>query len=333
MICAADLKLAAGWRVETLTYADRETWLDMRRKDITASEAGALFGEHKYQTLRQLALEKAYGENRPQNAAMRRGAIMEPSVAEAIKIDCGWTLTRSANYLRARAQNPCIRMGATRDYTATGLTGDALLSSSLIRDQALSLGWDDLTEVNLAVECKSVDPYVFEKEWGEHPPKYIIVQAAMQALLSGADGAVVACLVETRMRDLYLYAVPRRDAFEAELVARVADFWRRYDAGDEFPAEAGDNAAMATLYPEAETGQVVDLTDEPGWADLASERARLKMQSDQIDKAIDAIEVRFKDRMREASKAILPGWSITWKTNSKGARVFKCDRATGKKKR
>lgn len=319
--------MTPGWRVEIMSYASREQWLEMRRADITASDAGALFGEHKYQTPRKLAHEKAYGENRPQTAAMRRGKIMEPAVAEAILLDHGWELHRCKTYLRARADDPFVRMGATRDYMLNALSQEALLSSKL-RDQAVALGWDELAETTLTVQCKSVDPVVFEREWGERPPKYILVQTAMEAMLADTDGAIVACLVETRMRDLYLYAVPRRDAFEAELCRRVSDFWQRFERGEDFPVEAGDNADMAQLYPEAETEEVVDLTGEPIWRELAMERDRVKGQLDLLETRVAEIEAKFKDRMRQASKAILPGWVVTWKTDSRGARRFRCERAT-----
>lgn len=319
--------------VEALTYTSREEWLELRRKDITASEAGVLFGEHKYSSLRKLALEKAYGENRPQTAAMRRGKVMEPSVAEAVTIDHGWQLRRSNDYLRARSPtDPFLRIGATRDYVIPALPRELMLRA--LRDQALALGWDAHETAHLALECKSVEPFVFESEWGEHPPKYILVQAAIQAALSGALGTVVACLLENRTRDLFLYAVPRSAAFEAELFARVSDFWRRYEAGEEFAVSAFDNAEMSTTYPQADTDDVVDLTDEAAtWAPLAEERARLKKDLDARKKRVDEIEARFKDRLRGAYKAILPGWSVTWKKDSGGVRRFKCDKDSAANRR
>ena len=317
-----------GWRVEALGYESREDWLELRRQDLTASEAGALFGAHKYLTLRQLAVEKAFGENKPETSVMRRGKIMEPAVAEAVRLDFGWRPVRVDTYLRGRAADPYLRAGATRDYMLPALSRDSMLAG--LREQALALGWDQLgDEVNLALECKSVDERVFDAEWGEHPPKYILVQAAMQAALAGAHGTIVACLVENRARDLFLYAVPRKPAFELELFERIADFWRRWEASEEFAVEAKDNAGMAELYPQAENELVIDLTAEAEeWQGLAAERARLKMQIETIKSRIDEIEARFKDRLRGAVRAILPGWSITWKTNSAGVRTFKCDKAT-----
>jgi predicted phage-related endonuclease len=317
----------AGLQVEAFEYSSREKWLELRRADITASEAGVLFGQHKYMSLRKLALEKAYGENRPQTAAMRRGRIMEPSVAEAVSVDFGWQLRRCSNYLRGRsAADPYLRVGATRDYVIPRLYRDDFMRGGF-GPQAEALGWDRHESIDLALECKSVEPFVWESEWGEHPPKYILVQAAMQAALSGAVGTVVACLLENRTRDLFLYAVPRSPKFEAELFERISDFWRRFEAGEEFAVVANDNAEMAAAYPQADTDMVVDLTGEADeWLALADERARLKLDIEKRKTRIDEIEARFKDRLRGAYKAILPGWSITWKTDSGGVRRFKCDK-------
>lgn len=320
-----------GWRVSAREYASRDEWLSWRRQDVTASEAGALFGVHKYLTARKLTYEKAYGESRQQNSAMRRGKIMEPAVAEAVHVDFGWRMRRSETYLQARAADPLVRLGATRDYHLH-LERDQLLASPL-REQALSLGWDEFESMNLACECKSVDPVVFDNEWGETVPKYHLVQAAQQALLADADGAVVACLLNNRSNDLYLYAVPRKPTFEAELIERVREFWRRCADGIEYPPAAADNAEMSTYFPEVNTDQVIDLSDDPVWEARARELMRLRGEIKKLEARIDALEVLFKDAMRGAARAILPGWSVTWRADTNGKRRFVLAPAKAKKER
>ena len=321
--------LPPGWKVESLPYASRDEWLALRQADLTASEAGALFGVHKYVPPRKLTFEKQYGENRPQNASMRRGKIMEPAVAEAIHIDLGWKMRRSDTYLRARAADPLVRLGATRDYHLH-VTREEVMRSPLA-GQAEALGWDQQDELTLAVECKSVDQYVHEEEWGAGVPRYHIVQAAQQALLADADGAVVACLIENRRKDLLLYAVPRKPVFEAELIARVREFWSRYEAGDDpYPAQGGDNAEMSTYFPEVNTDMVVDLSDDPVWEARARELRDLKATNKRNDKRIDELEALFKAALGEAPSAILPGWSISWRADKNKKRTFRCERKSPK---
>lgn len=323
-----------GWQVEEHARLDRDAWMALRQDDLCASEAGAVFEVHKYQTLRRLARAKAYGETDVQSADMRRGKIMEPAVAEAITLDCGWRPIRRETYLRARAADPLVRMGASLDY-ALEVDAGALAEHPKTRTTVAAAGWETRTgPLALTVECKSVDMGVFEREWANGPPDYTLVQAAQQALLAGADGALVACLIENRAKDLYLYIVPRRPAFEAELVSRVRDFWRAFEAGEEPPVIALDNDFMSDYYPRSDEGEVVNLAEEADeWRPLVAEREGLKLDQKRLQDRINLLEAKLKDRMRDASRALLPGWSITWKTDSRGVRSLKIERSHVKKPR
>jgi len=327
-----------GWRVEEIERGNRAQWMALRQADLCASEAGALFEDpatgraaHKYTTRRRIAMCKAFGEPPEQNADMRRGKIMEPAVAEAIAVDCGWEPQRCSTYLRARADDPLVRMGATRDYVMLVQVAE-LLTDPKTRASAEAAGWAELTErspggeARLVVECKSLDQVVHEREWADGPPAYTVVQAAYQALLDGADGALIACLIENRAKDLHLYAVPRNASFEARLIDEVREFWRAYEAGEEAPVVALDNAYMTDYYPASRDEEVVNLSeDAASWQALVVEREVLKLQQETAQVRIDEIEALIKDEMREASKAILPGWSITWRSNAR-ARPLKIAR-------
>jgi predicted phage-related endonuclease len=321
-----------GWRTSEHPYSSRDEWLEMRKADITASDAGALWGAHKYTTRRKLFLSKSFGENDEQSAVMRRGKIMEPAVAEAIVVDCGWKPERCSSYLRGRAADPLVRLGATRDYRLT-VDADDLLQHPKTRATALAAGWSDFTgrELRLTVECKSVDPAVWEKEWQQGPPVYTVVQSAQQTLLEDADGGLVAALLENRTKDLILYAVRRDPDFEHSLVEQVRGFWRAYEAGEEPEVCGGDNEHMTDYYPTSDESLEVDLADDAAyWTELVLERETLKAGQKTLQKRIDEIEAHIKDRMRDAARAILPGWSITWRTDSRGTRTFKVDRARTK---
>lgn len=319
--------MIAGWRVEEIPRGSRAEWMRRRDTDVTASEAGALFERHKYTTPRKMFLAKAYGEHEEESLVMRRGKIMEPAVAEAVLVDCGWEPERCASYLQARADDPLVRLGATRDYV---LRVDAaeLLMHPKTRDTAVTAGWEDWRgPKRLTMECKSLDPHIWASEWQNGPPAYTVVQAAQQAMLDGADGALVACLLEDRAKSLYVYAVPRHEGFEQRLVGEVRNFWRAFEAGEEPPVVALDNEFMTEYFPTSDEGEVCNLTQEAAvWHALAVERERLKLSVKNDETAIDAIEARFKDRLRTAARAILPGWSVTWKTDKRGTRTFKVER-------
>lgn len=320
-----------GWTVNRLPKGSRMDWLALRREDLTASEAGALFGTHKYTTARKLMYDKAYGETEDRSdSEKRRGQIMEPAVAEAITIDTSLRPRRCDHYLRARAGDPLVRMGATLDYDVR-TDAAVLLADPKTRAGALAAGWTE-GELYLTVECKSVDMGVFEREWANGPPPYHLIQVAQQSLLAGADGGIIACLVENRAKDLFLYPVPRHPAFEAKLVAEAREFWRMFESGEEPPVVALDNQFMATYFPAdpaaGEAAQVVNLSEGAEWFELVEEREGLKMGIDRAKHRIDELEARLKDRMREATRAILPGWSITWNADKNGKRSLRIERRT-----
>lgn len=326
-----------GWRVESLNYASRDQWLALRGEDVTASEAGALWPDrHKYTTRRRIYVQKLYGETDEQSAIMRRGKIMEPAVAEALAVDCGWTPRRCQSYLRGRAADPLVRLGATRDYMLDEVPAADLLAHEKTRASALAGGLEARMgeDLSLVVECKNLDPGVHAREWGDGPPVYTVVQAATQALLADADGALVAALLENRSRDLLLYYVPRDPAFELCLVQEVREFWRAFQAGDEPGVEAGDNEHMTDYYPGSRDEEVCNLSAQAGaWTPLADERERLKLSQKTMQRRIDEIEALFKDSLGTAARGILPGWSLTWRTNAKGVRSFSLERALQKQPR
>jgi predicted phage-related endonuclease len=324
-----------GWRVEEMPRGDRASWMSLRQHDLCASEAGALFDAHKYTTMRRIFQAKAYGEVEYDSTVMRRGRIMEPAVAEAITVDVGLATVRCNTYLRARADDPLVRMGASRDFMLLEAAMSTLLEHPKTRATCTAAGWDALAGqvVSLPVEGKSVDPWVYDNEWANGPPVYIVVQGAMQALLCDAPGAIVACLLENRSRDLYLYAIPRVPAFELRLVDEVRKFWAAFEAGDEPPVVALDNGFMADYFPKVDESEVINLTEEAAaWEALAAERESLTLQGKNIEKRIDKIEALFKDKMRESTKAILPGWSCTWSADKNGKRSFRLQRASASSK-
>lgn len=59
-----------------------DEWLAQRAPFVGASSAAALFGDHPFVTLGQLAREKRTGERQPDNPAMARGRFLEEAVAQ-----------------------------------------------------------------------------------------------------------------------------------------------------------------------------------------------------------------------------------------------------------
>lgn len=334
--------------ITPMEITSRESWLAARREDFTASDAGALFGVHKYRTLRQIAVEKA-GAAKPerQSSVFRRGHILEPAIAAAMAYDHGLICESSKRYLRARdPANRHVRIGATKDYHLTVLAEDLerVLGERFPQSWRRYLG--DMP-MAMSVEMKSVDYGVFADEWGDGPPHYHLAQASTQAMVAGDDGALIVALVIGKSLDLHIYPVERIPAFEAAVVSRVAEFWSRLEDNEPQPVDARDPAS--SVWPVA-TPEVVAALDgvvvgdpeleaarsaarDEATALLASMEDRLdtwdgRLSAREISKALaksaealaDATEEALRRSMGEAESGKLAGWRVSWKNTAKGTR-------------
>lgn len=76
----------------------REEWLAQRAPFIGASEAAALFGDHPFITLGDLAIEKLHPSfDRDETAAMRRGNLLEEAVAQWWAVEHGCDIAEAPN--------------------------------------------------------------------------------------------------------------------------------------------------------------------------------------------------------------------------------------------
>lgn len=342
--------------ISPISIASRELWLQMRQEDFTASDAGALFGVHKYRTLRQIAVEKTGGVRQERKSPVfRRGHILEPAIAAALAYDHGLHCEASKLYLRARdPQNRHVRIGATKDYHLTVLADDLerVLGESFPKSWSRWVG--DLP-MALSVEMKSVDYQVFADEWVDGPPHYHIAQAATQAMVAGDDGALIVALVIGRSLDLHIYPVERVPSFEAAVVSRVAEFWRRLEDNEPQAVDARD--AASAVWPVADPGVTAALDGVAvGDADLDAARlvaaqdvaaAHALLAGEAIDTwqrrlelreaakvlsksaagLAEATEEALRRAIGEAESAKLAGWRVTWKNTAKGSRQLLVKRA------
>lgn len=277
-------------KIERIPSDDRAAWLANRKQDVTASEIAALFGSHPYRTAYQVFADKTgAGVDIGDNAAMRRGRILEPAVAEAWFEERGERLLKCHAYLRS----PEHRIGATPDYAR--LCGEP-------------------------VEMKTVAPEKWD-EWKEAPPIAYQLQALVQAMLMDAPRAWIAVMVDNRAKDFRVFEVPRHPAAEAKIIANVAAFWRAVAAGEPpAPDYARDGAAIAAMFPR-DNGEVLDLSADNRLPEMLARRAELKAQISAAEAEAEAIDAELKDKIGAASEATLPGWKITFKAQTRPERV------------
>lgn len=270
---------------------DRATWLQLRSHDVTASEIGALFGCHRY--LSHLALwanKSGRGKAQGDNLSMRGGRIFEAAIAAAVQEEYkDWNVEKAVHYYRDAER----KIGATPDYF-----------------RVIGEGLSKQKEV---IECKFVQPRIFESEWQSGPPLYYILQTLVQIYLCNASGGWVACMVDNRAKDLTMYRVDRNDAAWERICAAVERFWQDVRR-EEIPEAdyARDLAALKMIAPPVD-GQIIDLTLSNRIPDLLARREEIAAQVPALKAEQETIDAEIVDALDGASIGNAVGYQITHK--------------------
>lgn len=284
------------FETEIHPVGDRESWLRRRKQDITASEIGAVFGLHPYKTPLQLWADKTSEliEN-VDNAAMRRGRWLEDAVIAACRDQHpDWEITKPGIYVRA----PAHRIGATPDAVANG--------------------------GKIIVQCKTVAERSF-KGWDDAPPAHYQLQALMEAMLLNAEHAILAVLITSAYgADYREYDVPRHPAAEARILEGVAKFWAQIEQGETpKPDYAADLEILGKLNAPDDALPPLDLSTDNYIGDLLERREALLAQKISIEAELDAIKGQVVEKLAKHTVALLPGWKITNKTQTRKAYTVK----------
>lgn len=281
--------------IERHEITSREQWLALRRKDVTASSVGVLFGLHPYQTVAGLWAEKTGTEMpRKDTADLRRGRLLEGAVAAAVKeARPGWAVVKANEYLR----DPDARLGATPDF--------------FLIDKAR--GAMDILGV---MQAKTANQWEFERSWGQDPPIWIVLQCLVEMMLSGATWGFVACLVvDGGAFDLHMYEVVRHPGAEQRIRDAVADFWRNVEAGNEPIVDyERDGPLINWMHRNPRLGEVIDLRGDNELPELLDRHLSLKAYIAAATAELETVDNEIKHKLGDAEVALVPrGYKLSWK--------------------
>lgn len=293
--------------IEQIPAGNRDEWLRLRGADVTASVAGALLGCHPFVTPFALWALKAgrMAEDPEETGPMRRGRLLEPVAVQVLKEDhprlsLKHNTGKRAVYLRDTE----ARIGATVDVFA--------------KDRKRGLG---------IIQIKSVEGRTFKETWltedgAIEPPLWIVIQAIVEAKLSGASWAAVAPLTVGFGVEVPLVEIPIHDGVYERIKAETARFWAMIEAGEEpAPDFAADGEALASIYRE-DNGREIDLSsDETIAADL-ERRAELKASISAAAGEVDQIDNKIIARIGEFERAFVPGWRVARPVVTRRDRLF-----------
>ncbi|MBR0693612.1 YqaJ viral recombinase family protein [Bradyrhizobium lablabi] len=231
--------------IEKIAIENRDQWLALRSQDVTASIAGALLGVHPYSTAYGLYLLKKglIAEDPEETAPMQRGRLLEPVAAQLLREQRpDWRLiVHPVGYY---FRDTDTRIGATPDVLAVDEKGRAGV-----------------------VQIKSIEPSIFRRDWKSddgsiEPPLWIIIQAIIEAHLTGAEWAAVAPLVVGFGLEMPIVPIPIHAGIIDRLKFEVAGFWQRIEEGKNYDPDYGrDGALIAKLYPQ-DNGAEIDLSGD-----------------------------------------------------------------------
>jgi predicted phage-related endonuclease len=299
--------------VETHEITDRESWLALRRQDVTATDIGTLAGANPYAGPFAVYADKAGHKPAMDSDAMKRGRWHEAAIVEMLQEERpDWKTSRAKVYLRA----PELRLGSTPDGFVIKPNGKRGI-----------------------LECKSVTRNVFDSQWTEdQPPLRYVLQALTNAMLADADFAVVAALV--RMSDNadrpVIIELERHAGAEARIRELAADFWTKFEANDwPEPSYNLDLDIIEARWRNVKLDKI-DLTTHNRAGELAQQYLEWAERRRNCEGALDVLKAELIDALKGADVAIHPDFNISWKEQSRkevtvAASSFRVLRVTKKK--
>ncbi len=232
---------------------DREAWLQARSQDVTASVAACLFRDangvsaNPFMTAYRLWALKtgSISDDLGDSPVLLRGRILEePNIKLLAERNPDWQVQYPLD--NAYYRDPDLRIGATPDAFA-------------VRPDIAGFG---------VVQAKSVEESVFKKKWldadtGEIVvPLWIVVQANIEARLSGASWACVSVLIVGFGVDQQTINIPLHDRLFEEFVRLTKEFWAVVNSGQYPPIDWDrDGETILDVYRDSKPARI-DLSDD-----------------------------------------------------------------------
>ncbi len=276
--------------IEQIKITDREQWLGMRERDVTASDIGSLFDLSPYKTPFELWAEKTGKiKPKPPTNLMDRGNVMEIAVINKVQTNNPDWLVRSPGlYLRDAA----IRIGATPDAVAV--------------DMSLSPFADYI------IQCKTMAMPTFKAHWSEGPPMHYQLQTLTEGMMWGAKRAFIAVIaLDAYSYDFQMFEIELHSVAWERIKREVQNFWIAVAEGGEPPPDyARDGEAIKEVY-RPRSAERIDLSTDNWLRDRLARRAELCQSRGTIEKELDAINAEIVHKLNGHERAACGPYKIS----------------------
>lgn len=287
--------------IQTWEIADRESWLRKRSLNLNASEIGALFSCSPYVTKFQLWMEKAGKlESRTlDSGVLRRGRVLEQAVADAVAEERpDWTITKATDYY----WDDDLRIGCTPDFHA----------------------WDKTAKAWVTLQAKTAAPIVYEEEWIGRPPKWIVIQNAVECMLTDSAAGAIACLVVDPWKlPLHIHEIPRRSDVEDAIKNRAFRFWKSIDEDMQPDPSEHDSEPLKRLWPESDPETTLNMAGDMDFSDRCAAYVDLGKRIKALTDERTGMQPAIMAKMTRAQYALAPGYKVSWRTETRAAYAVK----------
>ncbi len=288
------------------TDMNRDEWLEVRKRGIGSSDAGAAVGLNPYKAPLALWLEKTGRDaNLPkidpndESSPMYWGTLLEPIVAAHYTRRTGLRVRR-INAVLQHPQEPWMLANVDREVVGS-------------------------PDVQL-LECKTAG-YHGARLWEDGVPEYVQLQVLHQLAVTGKQAVDVAVLICGQ--ELRIHRIERDETMIAQLIELERRFWRCVETDTAPPADGSDSAdvALRALYPR-DNGERLDLTGDLEMSATFSDLLALRELLATTLEREAVVKQRIQQRMGEATRAQFDAGEVSWK-RSKDGTVLDVERLTG----
>ena len=285
------LKARPALRLINTQALSRDEWLDVRKRGIGSSDAGAAVGLNPYRSQLALWVDKTGRDaGMPQidpdddTSPTYWGSLLEPIVAAHYTKRTGHKVRR-VNAVLQHPDHPWMLANIDREVVGT-------------------------PEVQI-LECKTAG-INGARLWKEGVPESVQLQVMHQLAVTGKQAADVAVLICGQ--ELQVHRIDRDEAVIEQLIKLERDFWYFVEANRPPPADGSESAeqALRCLYPK-DSGQVLDLSQDFEMSAAFSDLLAVRQELDKYGDLEAQYKQQIQQRMGDASRAVFECGEISWK--------------------
>lgn len=305
-------------KFEALKSANRQEWLDIRRKGIGGSDISALLGLNKYRTPFDVYQDKlGLAPETEENEAMHFGTLLEDIVAKEFQERTGMKVQKVNSTI-------CVgKDGWMRANIDRAIVNPEIAGNVRIKEQE---GTDRILTTDAILECKTAGMRSAHL-WGPSQELEIVtgevtsfheipiayeLQVQWYLAITGCTKAYVAVLIGGQ--EFRCYEINRNNDLIKRMVAVAEDFWNKSVLA-QVPPEPTTSKELQEACPVSD-GSMVEATNDI--AMYIGEIRNLDGQIKELQDHREAIAERVKMAIGETDGLTIGGdKAVTWKSASR----------------